>query len=83
MYYQRWELLKENKNSTKKAIKKKGRKHALDQKSDQEKAITVKKKKKEYTISTKKKENFLFYKFPLLNCASFFDSEPSEHYDLG
>ena len=63
--------------STKKAIKKK-RKHALDQESDQEKPITVK-KEKEKTLSTKKatkiKTSFFFshflvffYKFPPLLC---------------
>ena len=65
----RWEFIKENKKvrkqehtpSTKKAIKKKRkkRKHALDQESDQEKTITVKKeRKKENTLSTKRAKKF-------------------------
>ena len=61
----------ENTLSTRKATKKEERKHALDQKSDQEKTITVKKKKKENTLLTKKatkKKIKTFFLFFLLSC---------------
>ena len=83
----RWEFIKENKKvrkqektlSTKKAIKKprkkKERKHALDQESDQEKKTIMVKKKRKKTLSTKKatkkKRKTLFLLKILTSLANF------------